>query len=244
LGYYFWQNKRINKNMNTNINTDANNITLAQSTTESETGNSNSIVDCGNDGEDPCTIDNLIDLANNFGEYILKVVFPAAFFIGIFFCVYPLLKDPTNPENIKAAKERFLKLVIGTGFMLGAFLLVKAVLLGIGVSDGKVMNSVVSFRDFFMTSANAQSVFANPLESLSIQNIILGITNILTFFAFIGIILGIVRGVILLMLGQQNPENLQKGKKWLMYTLLVATIVFGAELGYNIIKDTVTSVFK
>lgn len=220
---------------------------LAQKT-EGVNGESVSLVTCGNAGQDPCTIDDLTGLADNLGNYVISVIFPAVFFIGLLFTIYPILKDPTNPQNLKDSKGRGIKLLIGSGFMLGAYLLVKAVLSSIGVKNPNLIKGTVGIKDFLVTHSYAATstsgTFSNPLENVSIQNIILGIVNLLTFFAFIGIVLGLVRGVMLLMLGQQNPEYIKKGKQWIIYTLLVAAIVFGAEMLYNIINTTVTGVLK
>ncbi len=217
---------------------------LAQNT-EGVNGELVSLVSCGNAGQDPCTIDDLVGLADNLGNYVISVIFPAVFFIGLLFTIYPILKDPTNPQNLKDSKGRGIKLLIGSAFMLGAYLLVKAVLSSIGVKNPNIIKGTVGMQDFLVTHAHAAgSTFSNPLDDVSIQNIILGIVNILTFAAFIGIVLGLVRGVMLLMLGQQNPEYIKKGKQWIIYTLLVAAIVFGAEMIYNIINTTVTGVLK
>lgn len=210
---------------------------------------SKSIVNCGNSSGTeqqmkPCTIDDLFSLATNVGDYVITVIFPAVFFLGLLFTVYPILKDPTNPGNIAEAKSRLWKLLIGSGFMLGAYLLVKAILSSIGIKDTAVFQKTVGFlNEGYVSVAYAQG-FTNPLESVSVQNVILGVVNVLTFFAVIGIILGIIRGVILLMLGQENPEYVKKGKKWIIYSLLVAVIVFGAELIYNVIDTTVKGVFN
>ncbi len=224
-----------------------NNFKLLAQNTAGTNGGSVSIVTCGNDGvvENACTIDDLVGLADNIGNYVISVIFPAVFFIGLLFTIYPILKDPTNPQNLKESKGRGLKLLIGSAFMLGAYLLVKAVLSSIGVKNPNLIKGTVGIQDFLVThSYAAGNAFSNPLDDVSIQNIILGIVNILTFAAFIGIVLGLVRGVMLLMLGQQNPEYIKKGKQWIIYTLLVAAIVFGAEMLYNIINTTVTGVLN
>lgn len=214
--------------------------------TEGVDSSSTSLVNCGNSGQDPCTIDNLIELANRFGEYILKIIFPSVFFLGLFFTIYPILKDPNNPTNIAEAKRRGWKLLIGTSIMLGAYLIIKAILISIGADDnGNVFKKTVGlFYNNIFSHAYAAESFKNPLQSVSIQSILSGIFNLLAYFAIIGIIAGIVRGVILLMLGQENPDYVKRGKKWIIYTLLVALIVFGAEMIYNVISDTVGSVFS
>jgi hypothetical protein len=213
--------------------------------TEGADGVADTIVKCGNDSDvkNACTIDDLFSLATNVGDYVITVVFPAVFFIGLLFTVYPILKDPTNPTNIAEAKSRLWKLLIGSGFMLGAYLLVKAVLVGIGLNTDGVFKKVVSFlNEGPITTAYAQS-FTNPLQSVSVQSVILGVVNVFTFLAVIGIILGIIRGVIFLMLGQENPEYIKKGKTWIIYTLLVAAVVFGSQMIFNVITDTVKGVF-
>jgi hypothetical protein len=46
------------------------------------------------------------------------------------------------------------------------------------------------------------------------------------------------------MMGQENPEYVKKGKKWILYSLLVAVLVFGAEMIYNTISLTIESLIK
>jgi hypothetical protein len=209
-------------------------------------GISESIVKCGNSGQEPCRIDDLFTLASNVGNYVITIVFPAVFFLGLLFTVYPLLKDPTNPHNITEAKSRLWKLLIGTGFMLGAYLLVKAVLISIGldINTNNSFDKVISFLNTNPVNVAYAQNFTNPLDSVSVQSVILGVVNILTFLAVIAIILGIIRGVILLMLGQENPDYVKKGKKWIVYSLLVAAIIFGAELMFDMINTTIKSIFE
>jgi uncharacterized membrane protein len=72
----------------------------------------------------------------------------------------------------------------------------------------------------------------------------MGVANMFVFIIIVGAVLGIIRGVMLLLTTQEKPENLIKGKQWIFRSLGAAAIVLGAQMFYNLITDAVTSVFK
>ena len=84
----------------------------------------------------------------------------------------------------------------------------------------------------------------NPLANVTVQDMILGIANILIYVIIVGAILGIIRGVMYLLLTQENPANLEKGKMWILRSLIAVGIALGAQLIYSIVVNTVSSVFN
>lgn len=86
--------------------------------------------------------------------------------------------------------------------------------------------------------------FQNPISDTSVQAILKAIMNVLTFAAVILIIMGIIRGVLYLVTSQERPDNLQKGKTWILWSLVAAALVFGAQTFSNLIVDTVQNVFN
>jgi hypothetical protein len=222
-------------------------------------GKVKSIVECGNDSSTTsrCRIDDLFDLSTKFASYIIAVIFPALFFFGLYMTLYPLIKDPDNPTNRAESRQNGMKLLIGTVFVLGAYLIVKSILVSIGLTDDKVFQKViktengpVSFLGIEKAFAQDSKVpknsgsFGNPLTEVTVQNVLGGIINVVTFIAVLGIIYMLIRGVMYLMLGQENPGNISKGKTWIMWGLIVAALVFGAQMILSILSNTATGVFN
>ncbi len=204
------------------------------------------LVTCGNTSlaTDKCTIGDIFGLANNIGVFSLTVLFPIVFFIGLFISIFPLLRDPNVPANRAQAKSNAMKVLIGSLIMVGAYAFVKILLATIGTNPNILKQVTSFFTDPILGVAYAadKPFFSNPLDNVSVQNVLGGIINFLVFLSVIGIIIGIVRGVMLLLLGQENPENIKKGKTWIIYSLIIAAIVFGAEMIYNIIDATARTI--
>lgn len=127
------------------------------------------LVGCATSKEDrPCTLDDLIITMSKTASFIITIILPVVFFYGLFMTLWPVFKGPDNPVNIAEAKSRFIKLLIGTAVVAGAYLIVKAALVSIGVKETntikKVINTKTSFRStgeinylaFIFDKANAQ----------------------------------------------------------------------------------------
>ncbi len=226
------------------------------------------IVQCGE--EIACKLADLYPTLARFAEFIVQYLFPMIFFTGIFLTVLPILKNPDSPENRAQAKSNFIKLGVGTLFITGAYFIIKSILLGIGVYDTKIVApaATTSFAPSFIERAHAQAeipytppattpttpvapassdsigTFANPLKDVTIQGVLMGIANIVFFFAILGVVYAIIRGVLYLLLTQQNPDNLRKGKVWLMWSMVAAVLVLGAQTFLDVIVGGWNSVFR
>ena len=109
------------------------------------------LVGCATSKEDrPCTLDDLIITMSKTASFIITIILPVVFFYGLFMTLWPVFKGPDNPVNIAEAKSRFIKLLIGTAVVAGAYLIVKGALVSIGVKETntikKVINTKTSFR--------------------------------------------------------------------------------------------------
>ena len=93
-------------------------------------------------------------------------------------------------------------------------------------------------------STDSIGTFANPLKDVTIQGVLMGIANIVFFFAILGVVYAIIRGVLYLLLTQQNPDNLRKGKVWLMWSMVAAVLVLGAQTFLDVIVNGWNSVFQ
>lgn len=217
------------------------------------TGETTTLVTCGNDPtQPPCTLSDLFTVSNLFAEYVIKFFLPAVFFIGLFLTVLPILKNPNSPENLADAKGRLIKLLIGTGIVIGAYMIVRVVLLALGVDSGSdVLQKAVggtSFHIPFVEYAYGQAdpgantgKFNNPLSNITIQAVISGIANIVLYIGVLGVIYGYIRSAILFVMSQDNPNNLTKAKTWVFWTTAVALVIFGAEVIYTTLVDTTNS---
>jgi hypothetical protein len=202
---------------------------------------------------EPCTINNLFDSLNLFSAYLLYTIFPFAFFFALIYAFIPVIKDPSNPGNINHLKHSLGMIAIGTLFVVGSFFLVRALFDSLGVSS-PVLND--SFKQpsesmLFIDRAYAQDVIANqvtpslniknPLEVESVKAILDILLNILFFIVVIAVVYGYVRGALLLVLSQQSPENIKKGKQWIIWTTVIAVVIFSSPKILGIIMDTVDS---
>jgi hypothetical protein len=228
-------------------------LSLAQNA-ETVNGTIEGIVSCGNatGTENRCRIDDLFSLGSRFASYIISVIFPALFFFGLYMTLWPLIKDPNSSANRTQAKQNGMKLLMGTAFVLGAYLIIQSILASLGFVDTgifkKTVNTststqTVSFMGIEKAYAEGDGSFVNPLTTTSVQNVLGGLVNMVTFIAVLGIIYGLIRGVMYLMLGQENPENIKKGKTWIVWTLAIAAVVFGAQTLLSLISNTATGVF-
>ncbi len=210
----------------------------------------------GTDVNKPCTIDDIFKQANNLAGFILKVIFPVIFFFGLFMIAWPLVNQMgggANPASIALAKKRGGYLVVGTVFTVGAFLIIKALLSSLGYKETDTIqvpvNSNANTSYLFVERVYAEGAgplgfLPNPLADISVQKATLGVANVFAYIIIVCAILGIVRGVMYLLLTQQDPGNIEKGKKWILGSLAAAALIFGAQLFYSIIVDTASSVLK
>jgi hypothetical protein len=125
----------------------------------------------------PCTLDDLISTMSKTAAFIITIILPVVFFYGLFMTLWPVFKGPDNPANIAEAKSRFIKLLIGTAIVAGAYVIVKGVLLSIGVNQTDTIQKVINTKNalaphfnylsFISGTAYAQS---GPLSGNAFNN--------------------------------------------------------------------------
>lgn len=142
-------------------------------------GNSVSLVDCATSkAPRPCTLDDLINTMSKTAAFIVTIILPVVFFYGLFMTLWPIFKGPDNPANIAEAKSRFIKLLIGTAIVAGAYIIVKGALLAIGVNQTDTLKKVINtpppktslnfdYRDFIFDRSHAQS---GPISGNAFNN--------------------------------------------------------------------------
>ena len=273
-------------------------------------GTTTKLVTCGNEGQKVCQLSDLFSVANLFAEYVIKFFLPTLFFVGLFLTFWPIVKNPSSAEALAEAKGRFIKLLIGTVIVVGAYIIVRVVLLSIGVDSGsgvlqkavggkpsfnaplierayadylpgpsgtvskkangevcansdecqsnncvkdvgsiKLCQAVASNNPTNTTNNNSNSgsgsgKFNNPLDSVSIQTVVAGIANVVVYLGTIGVIYLYIRGAMYLVMSQERPDNLSKGKKYIFWATVIGLCIFGAEMIYTTLVDTTNSIFK
>ncbi len=218
-------------------------------------GNTTKLVTCGNVDQKVCQLSDLFSVANLFAEYVIKFFLPTLFFVGLFLTFWPIIKNPSSAEALAEAKGRFIKLLIGTVVVVGAYLIVRVVLLSIGVDSGSgVLQKAVGgkpslnvpFIERVYAAEDTENTgkFNNPLDSVSIQTVVAGIANIVVYLGTIGVIYLYIRGAMYLVMSQERPENLSKGKKYIFWATVIGLCIFGAEMIYTTLVDTTNSIFK
>lgn len=205
----------------------------------------------------PCTIADIFVTLNNFVAFLLYTIFPFAFFFAIMYAFIPILKDPSNAGNIEHMKKSLIKITIGTLFVVGAFFFVRFIISSIGLKNSAVNSSFDQNTDTINSSQSSllfdyayaentesadSSVFIkDPLENATVKTVLSGLINFMYFFVVLAIAYGYLRGAFLLVTSQQNPGNIVKGKLWVLWTTIVAVVLFAAPLILGIITDTVDS---
>ena len=237
-------------------------------------GTTTSLVNCGNSvNEAPCQLSDLFSVANLFAEYVIKFFLPVVFFIGLFLTFWPIVKNPSSGEALAEAKSRLIKLLIGTGIVVGAYVIVRTVLLALGVDSGSdVLQRAVggkpsmnipfverAYADYLpgptgvtsnqnpnnKTADNSNSgKFNNPLDSVSVQSVVSGISNIIVYIGTLWVIYLYIRGGILFVMSQEKPDNLTKAKKSVFWATVIGICIFRAELIYTALVHTPNSLFK
>lgn len=157
-------------------------VSFAQTSTNGlvdKNGNSVSLVDCATSkAPRPCTLDDLINTMSKTAAFIITIILPVVFFYGLFMTLWPIFKGPDNPANIAEAKSRFIKLLIGTAIVAGAYIIVKGALLAIGVNQTDTLKKVIDtpppktslnfdYRDFIFERSHAQS---GPISGNAFNN--------------------------------------------------------------------------
>lgn len=201
-----------------------------------------SIVQCG--WEKPCSISDLIHSSSLLAQSIIKIFFPILFFAGGFISLLPIIKDPNVPENRAESKKRFKILLIGSSFMLGAYVIVSSVLSIMGLKTN-VLDNVTSVNKTSVLNYVFDTSYAiyNPLSDVSVQAVLLKIANGVVFLAMIAGAYAVVRGGLYLVWSYQNPSeagiaSVQKAKWWIISGILVWVFFLGAEYFISIIYNT------
>lgn len=93
--------------------------------------NPNGFVPCGNPGQAPCTAQDIVTLVNTIINFLVfQVAIAIAVVIvawaGVLYIFYPY-----KPGNVEQAKKMFQSAIIGFGIVLGAYLIVKFIIVGL-----------------------------------------------------------------------------------------------------------------
>lgn len=81
--------------------------------------------------------------------------------------------------------------------------------------------------------------FQNPLEANSVSEVLLSLFGVLINLGAVAVVLAIVYAGFLFVAARGNPEELNKAKRTLFWTIIGSLILLGAEVIATIIQNTI-----
>ena len=182
----------------------------------------------------PCTLADLIVVANNVFSFILTIVFPLLIAIALFYLVYSLLRNLDNPGGIAKVKSDAKSVLIGSAILLGAWSLMRIALKLMGWK-GNLSKPLGSFFIEHAYAAPLQDPLTTPLGISMVENV----WNI----AVIGITVMFVCALVYIgfrfIAYSDNTEKLKSTKVMLLRVLIGALVIFSVKF----IVSTLTTSF-
>ncbi len=206
----------------------------------------------------PCTLADLIVVANNVFSFILTIVFPLLIAIALFYLVYSLLINLDNPGGIAKVKSDAKSVLIGSAILLGAWSLMRIALKLMGWKGnlskpiGAIFNqstlasasqytsslfqSLINFSQslsqsfvyLFVESAYA-APFQQPLDNPDVQSAIDSVVNALTIGMAVMLVCALVYIGFRFIAYSDNPDKLKSTKKMLLIVLISGLVIFSAK---------------
>lgn len=187
----------------------------------------------------PCTLADLIIVANNLFSFILTVVFPLLIAIALFYLVYSLLRNLDNPGGIAKVKSDAKMVLIGSAVLLGAWSLMRIALKLVGWK-GNLSQPLASF---FVESAYAAPL-QGPLDNPDVQNVISSIINALTIGMAIMLVMALVYIGFRFISHSDNPGELKKTKNMLLKVLIAGLVIFSIKFIISTISSSFANLEK
>ena len=116
-------------------------LLLAGTTVVLAQTNIDPLVNCGNAGQAMCTFNDIFLTIKNVGRIFAFQIAPIALFLGLMYVGYIYLTHGTNSGQLKEAKEKLYKIIIGYFLVLGAWVLINT-LVGYLVTDETVKKEI------------------------------------------------------------------------------------------------------
>lgn len=98
---------------------------------------------------------------------------------------------------------------------------------------------LMPFVGFSEQPATTGGTITNPIGKDSIQDVLLALLNVVVQIGIIAVVFFIVLSGFKMVVARGNPEELNKAKNMLWYTLIGGAIVVGAEAILIMIKNTI-----
>lgn len=199
---------------------------------------------CGNLGQDPCTIGQIGTTVKDIG---FKVLLLAGMVLPIIIVIW-VIKFIYSKNKAEAKKEANYHLIgIVTGFVLiaGAFTFFPALLKGLGVKE--------QFLQFFnlgyLMVDHAYAAGENFLEGPTTVTdpydfILLLISLIVRWFVYPAVIFAWVYAGFLFVKAQGNPQELKDARAWVWWTLIGTVIILLANGLAFALRETITKIFS
>ena len=194
----------------------------------------------------PCTLADLIVVANNVFSFILTIVFPLILAGALFYLVYSLLRNLDNPGGIAKVKSDAKSVLIGSAILLGAWSLMRIALKLMGWK-GNISQPLGTLFDnsssLFVERAYAAQ-FQPPLENPDVQNVIGGIINALSIGAAVMLVCALVYVGFRFIAYSDIPDKLKSTKKMLLIIAISGVTLFSAKFIINTLISTFASLDK
>jgi len=92
-----------------------------------------------------------------------------------------------------------------------------------------------------LTASNAINIqLKSPIEARSVSEVMLAFFDILVQIGAVAVTLAIVYAGFMFVAAQGNPEKINQAKKTLLYTVIGALVLLGAQVIAKVIESTIT----
>lgn len=167
------------------------------------------LVPCGDTADDPCTIDDFIELIGNVLSYIWIILVPALGLLWFGFAGYKMMLSQGDPGKFNEGKNMLLYGTIGIIVVYTAPLLIKSFLSLIGADDWV----------FFFFGSDTDSSFSNIGELLDTIR-----DNLLTIIGGLCTLVIVIGGAIY-MTAKEDANQAKMGLATVKYALIGLVIV-------------------
>lgn len=169
----------------------------------------------------PCTLRDLIITFNNFTTAFITIIYPTLLIVYGGYTVIMLLLNAGKPDAIATAKKRFMNIIIGSVFILGAWIIGSMIMKFLGWNGD--VNNVLAWLPFIEVAEAA--TFPNPLNNSDVIAFTNSIMSIFTAIVAISLTFAYVYNGYNFITNSDNPEKLKESKR-IFLIITVAGVLF------------------
>ncbi len=196
----------------------------------------------------PCTLADMIIVANKFFALLVTVVFPLILTAALFYLTYQLIMNLNNPQGLAKVKSDAKMIAIGSLILVFAWSIMRIALKVMGwkgsVFDpiGNLINKSFDFVNYsllYMASIFSETAYAAPFQGPADNPMALSayesLVNIGTIFIAILLVGGLVYIGFRFVMYSDNPGELKSTKKMLLLVMSAGLIFFSVKFIINTI---------